>query len=165
MAISFHCSYCGKKIEASDSAAGKWGKCPACHNKLYIPGLSTGDEIKLDPVNKEEEERKKQLLAETFQIEQDILSKKEIPEDSISVGAAKTSDEELTKNIIVYLRLTADGDIEQAEKTLTLITSFSLPAVKILDAIALSEIPEPELAHVPQQVLSGLIKSLRQKLS
>lgn len=165
MAISFHCTYCGKKIEAADSAAGKWGKCPACHNKLYIPGLSTGDEIKLAPVNKEEEERKKQLLAETFQIEQDILSEREIPEDSISVGAAKTSDKELTKNIIVYLRLVADGDLGEAEKNLTFITAYSSQAVKILDAIAVSEIPEPELADVPQQVLSGVIKSLRQKLS
>jgi DNA-directed RNA polymerase subunit RPC12/RpoP len=37
MAITFHCGHCGKKIEAPDSAGGKWGKCPSCHNKVYVP--------------------------------------------------------------------------------------------------------------------------------
>ena len=37
MPIKFQCSLCGKKIEAPDSAGGKWGKCPGCHNKVYVP--------------------------------------------------------------------------------------------------------------------------------
>jgi len=165
MAISFHCTYCGKKIEAADESAGKWGKCPACHNKLYIPDLSTDEEIKLAPVNKDEEEREKQLLAETFRLEQDILSEREIPEESASTAPSETSKKELTKNIIVYLRYMADGNVDEAKKTLTFIIPFSSQAVKILDSIALSEIPEPELADIPQQVLSGLIKNLRSHIN
>ncbi|MHC4658446.1 MAG: hypothetical protein ACYS83_04615 [Planctomycetota bacterium] len=36
MPITFHCEHCGKKIEAQDSAGGKWGKCPACHNSRIL---------------------------------------------------------------------------------------------------------------------------------
>ncbi|MHC4752575.1 MAG: hypothetical protein ACYTFW_22230 [Planctomycetota bacterium] len=51
MAIIFHCDHCGKKIEAADTAGGKWGKCPACHNKLYVPRPDSGEELKLAPLN------------------------------------------------------------------------------------------------------------------
>ena len=64
MAITFHCDYCGKKIEAADSAGGKWGKCPACHNKLYVPALEPDDALKLAPVDETDLEREKRLLAE-----------------------------------------------------------------------------------------------------
>ena len=59
MSIVFHCEHCGKKIKASNSAGGKWEKCPSCHNKLYIPDLKTGVELKLAPIDGEDEEKQK----------------------------------------------------------------------------------------------------------
>ena len=80
MAIIFHCEYCGKKIEAADSAGGKWGKCPSCHNKLYVPNLNPDDEeLKLAPKDTLAEEREKQLMAETQRLTRDILREKEVP--------------------------------------------------------------------------------------
>ena len=65
MGISFHCEYCGKKIQAPDTAAGKKGKCPACHNQIFVPAAETADdELKLAPINESEVEREKRLLAE-----------------------------------------------------------------------------------------------------
>ena len=58
----------------------------------------------------------------------------------------------------------ADGDIGQANETIRVITPYR-QAKKILDKIALSEIPEPELADVAPQVLAGLIRTLRSKIS
>ena len=81
MAITFHCDYCGKKIEAADKTAGKWGKCPSCHNKLYVPDLNTGDELKLAPIDEEEEKTKKQLMAETYKLDQDILTERQTPDE------------------------------------------------------------------------------------
>ena len=52
MGISFHCEHCGKKIEAPDAAGGKWGKCPGCHNKVYVPAnkpTQPDDELRLAP--------------------------------------------------------------------------------------------------------------------
>ena len=166
MAIMFHCDYCGKKIEAQDSASGKWGKCPSCHNRIYVPNLNIDDDLKLAPVDEEEEAKKKQLMAETYRISQDILQEKDIPNEGGGTGmsAPKISDKELTKNIIVYLRQMADADLDQANETIRAITPYR-QAKKILDRIALSEIPEPELANVPPQVLAGLIRTLRSKIS
>jgi len=58
----------------------------------------------------------------------------------------------------------ADGELDQAEKIVKRILSAGDRALKILNDIAYSEIPEPELADIPKQVLSGLIRTLRTRI-
>ena len=167
MAVVFHCDHCGKKVEAQDSAAGKWAKCPACHNKIYVPDVKEDEELKLAPIDESEEERRKRLMAETYELTQDILLEREVPLGvPVPNRYSSAADEkELTKNIIICLRQMADGDLDEAQQTSALIAPHRLRAVKILDRIAVSEIPEPELADVPQHVLSGLIRDLRTRIS
>jgi len=70
MPIKLHCSSCGKKMEAPDSAGGKWGKCPACHAKIYVPSPQIEeDELKLAPVDETEEQKRKQLMLETYRLD------------------------------------------------------------------------------------------------
>jgi hypothetical protein len=167
MAITFHCEHCGKKIEAPDNTGGKWGKCPACHKKVYVPDSEVGEELKLAPIDTNDLEEQRRLMAETRRIEQEILSEEEeVLEDSAerAVPVYDVSDNELTKNIIIYLRLMADGDLEQAERTAGSIIHFGKRALKILDGISISEIPEPELADIPPQILSGLVRTLRTRI-
>ena len=165
MAITFHCSHCGKKVEAQDSAAGKWAKCPACRNKIYVPDLGGDEELKLAPMDESDEERKRRLMDETHQLTQDILQEREIPDAPGFGGHPEINDKELTKRIITYLRLMADGELDEAQKTADSIAPYRRQATKILDQIAVSQIPEPELADVPQHVLSGLIRNLRTRIS
>ena len=164
MTISFHCDHCGKKIEAQDSAGGKWGKCPGCRKKVYVPSPDSDDELKLAPIDETEEQAKQRLMAETYRLTQDILQERQIPNGPVAEPISKQGEKELTKNIILYLRLMANGDLDQAEKTAVALPTHSRKASEILDRIALSEMPEPELADIPQQVLSGLIRSLRTRI-
>jgi hypothetical protein len=172
MGISFHCEHCGKKIEAPDTAGGKWGKCPACHNKVYVPANNPpDDELRLAPIDTEEERRRKKMAAEVDRLREKILNEKDIPEEGVvpknQSAAPKPgdlSDAELTTFIISYLRQMADGELDLAEQTAKTILSNGQNAIRLLEKIALSEIPEPEIADIPQQVLSGLIKNLRSRL-
>jgi len=173
MAIIFHCEHCGREIKAADSAGGKWGKCPACHNRLYVPGADYGEELKLAPIDVTSEEREKQLMDETHKLTQDILQEREIPEGATeeiepiqTAGPViEVGEKELTKYVIMYLRQMADGQFYEAHRIAGLITPYNDQAVEILDKIALSEIPETELADVPQHVLSGFIRTLRDEIS
>ena len=167
MSIVFHCEHCGKKIKASNSAGGKWEKCPSCHNKLYIPDLETGEELTLAPIDGEVEEKQKELMNETHHLRQEILLEREVPEGPPGSGrpALEISEKELTKNIILYLRQMANGELDEATRTADSIVPYGRQAVKILDKIAVSEMPEPDLADVPPQVLSGLIRNLRSRIS
>ena len=176
MAISFHCEHCGKKIEAPDTAGGKWGKCPGCHNKVYVPAVKAAepeDELRLAPLDTEDEIKHRKMIAEEARLRQEILNETNVPEDGTSnknkppVPAKQNtnalSESELMTCIISYIRQMADGELEAAEQTALTIIPNGSKAVKLLERIALSEIPEPEIADIPQQVLSGLIKNLRSR--
>ncbi|MBN2020969.1 MAG: hypothetical protein JW749_12190 [Sedimentisphaerales bacterium] len=169
MSITFHCEHCGKKIEAPDNAGGKWGKCPGCKNKVYVPSREPHDELRLAPLDTEDERKQKELRAETIRLRQDILSETAVPEEGVQPKPSTTkpgalSEAELITCIIAYIRQMADGELEEAERTVKSIIPEGTRAVKTLERIAISEIPEPELADIPQQVLSGLIKTLRGRL-
>lgn len=167
MAIKFHCDHCGKKIEAPDNAGGKWGKCPACHNKVYVPQpQSEEEELKLAPIDETEEQRRKQLMRETFQVTRDILLERSIPEPGPVTGpVSDISEETLTNYIIQYVRQMADGDLDDAQRTADLIVPHRRTAITILDQMAASDTPDPELRTIPKQVLSGLIRNLRTRIS
>ena len=166
MAITFHCEHCGKKIEASDAAAGKWGKCPACHNRVYVPQTDSGDELKLAPIDESEEQHRKDLMAETQQLTHDILQEQAVP-SALGYGGPvmEISEKELLKNIILYLRQMADGDLDEAQQTAEKIVPYRKKALLVIDKIAGHEHAEPELADIPQDVLTGFTRNLRTRLS
>ena len=164
MAISFHCEHCSRKIEAPDNAGGKWGKCPACHKKVYVPDSDIGEELKLAPIDEHDLEKQKELMAETYKLAQDILLEREVPDDSAK-PPFEMDDKELTDIIVDYIRQMVNGQLEQAQQLAKLIATCGDRSIAILDKIALSEIPEPGLADIPPQVLAGLIRTLRGQIS
>jgi len=167
MAISFHCKHCGRKIEAQDSAGGKWGKCPACHNKIYVPAPEPEEHLKLAPIDEDEEKRKERLMAETYEITQEILNEKQVPEgpEGAASSVPRLSDDELRNKIISYLRQMADGQLDEAETKGMEISACGKQSLDILDDIALSDMPDSKLSNIPQRVLSGLIRNLRDRIS
>ncbi len=166
MAIVFHCEHCGKEIRAADNAGGKWGKCPTCNNRLYVPSLDAGEDLKLAPEDTNDLEKERQLMSETYRLTQDILKEKDVPEGPAAPAGAiyEMSEKELKKNIIMYLRQMEYGELDEAERTAALIAPYRSKVTEIIDRIALSEIPEPELSDITPQVLSGLIRTLRSKI-
>jgi hypothetical protein len=168
MPIKLHCDHCGKKIEAPDSAGGRWGKCPACHNKVYVPAPPSGDdELKLAPLDEGETDKQQQLLAETYELTHAIFEENnpsEGPPTSAGTGS-EIREETLTEYIVQYLRQMANGDLDEAQRTADRIVPHRRQAARILDAMAKSDAPDPALKDVPGQVLSGLIRNLRTRIS
>jgi hypothetical protein len=167
MPIKLHCEHCGRKIEAPDSAGGRWGKCPACYHRVYVPQLEPADELKLAPIDETEEEKKKRLMREAFEFTKDILQEEDSSEAAPTPGrpAPEISEPKLTEYVIRYLRQMADGDLDAAQSTADRITPHRQQAVAILDSLARSDPPDPELEDIPKQVLSGLIRNLRVRIS
>lgn len=166
MSIQFHCEHCNKEIKAPDTAGGRRGKCPACHKMVYVPSPESDEELKLAPLDTSSRDRERELMAETHRLTQDILKEREIPDGPRESGGAvyEMSDNELRKSVIAYLRQLAEGDLDEAETTGNLITPFASRVTHILDEIALSDMPEPELADISQQLLSQAIRALRAKM-
>lgn len=168
MAITFQCDNCGKEIKAKDSAGGKWGKCPSCKHKLYVPDVANNEEEELTfaPVDEDAQRREKELMAETLRLQQDILKEKgDASGQSSNTASFEISEKDLMKNIILYLRQMANDQHDDAEITVKGIVPYSRQAIGIIDRIALSDMPEPELADIEPQALSGYIRTLRGLIS
>ena len=165
MSISFHCDSCKKKIKAPDDSGGKYGTCPYCRHRCYVPlpRLDDEDELILAPVDDSEETRYEQLMDETHSITENILQQQQPPD--VPGPGTRIDERELTKNIIVYLRQMADGELDKAQEAVDIIIPYREQAVEILDRIAASEVPEPELADIAPRLLNRLIKNLRTRMS
>jgi len=86
MSISLRCESCKKKIKAPDGAGGKYGACPFCNHRCYIPLQKSEDEeeLKLAPIDEQEEARYEQMMAETRDLTENILHENQIPDEDES---------------------------------------------------------------------------------
>ena len=164
MSISFTCESCEKKVKAPDNAGGKWGACPHCNHRCYIP-LPRGDdeeELTLAPIDPSEESQYHEMMKETYDLTKDMLKQNKVPVDNGEPNPY--SEKELLKNIIIYLRHMAAGNLDQAEGLVGKITPFKEQASDILRRMAKTERPEPELQDVPAKLLQGFMKTLLSKM-
>ena len=175
MAVTLHCQHCGKKISAKEQLFGKWAKCPACHNEIYIPEpVPEDDSLPLKPLDPEDLKRKKELMVETYKLTSAIQGEtspssgsaaSEPPDSPSAAVSGGMKEKDLSKCIINYLRSIADSDLSRADALMEKIAANSGTALKIIDRIAVSEVPESGLEDIPPQVVSALIRELRVSIS
>ena len=81
MAISFQCESCKKKVNAPDDTGGKWGKCPHCNHRCYIPLLKSEaeEELKLAPIDSNEEAEYEKMMKEAQDLRKNALHEKDAP--------------------------------------------------------------------------------------
>jgi len=164
MAISFHCESCKKKIKAPDTAGGKWGNCPHCKHRCYVPlpPAANEEEIKLAPIDENEETEYSRMMRETQNLALNIFHEVEQPDDNNTKAADREEpdERELLKAVILYLKQMADGQLDEAQAIANQLGQFKEAVKEILIKIARAERPEPELADIPERVINKLIKNL-----
>jgi len=163
MTISFHCQSCKKKIKAQDNAGGKWGKCPHCNLKCYVPlpPPTEEEELKLIPIEDEGYKDYEEKMRETENLTFDILHETMLEDENSPITEYTPADEKkLWKKIIVYLRQMADGELDEAGSTTKGIARYGSHAKDIIIKMSQAELPEPELADIAPVVLKGLMKNL-----
>jgi len=165
MPISFTCESCEKKIKAPDNAGGRWGACPHCNHRCYIPlpHDDNEEELTLAPVDDNEEEQYNEMMKETNELTKDMLKQKQVPNDNGE--PAPYNEREVLKNIIIYLRHMAAGNLDQAEEVVGKITPLKEQACDILKRMARADKPEPELQDIPDRLLGGFMKTLLSKMN
>jgi len=117
MPISLSCEKCGKKIKAPDEAGGKFGSCPYCRKKCYIPlPVPDGEaELTLAPL---EDDNYDEMMKKTHSLTENILNETAVPDDAVDQNSdGFVSDKEIIKGIIMYVRYMLDSNLEQAKET------------------------------------------------
>jgi hypothetical protein len=172
MAIEFHCEHCGKLVRAADEYAGKRGKCPGCQQSVYIPTPEI-EPLSILPVDKDDEQRQRELLDETRRLTQTIMHERdnlppEVPRAAkqprpVPEGDARLSHAVMEEAVVNYAKAMAAGDLERAaELTREIRRDFRL-ADEIIQRVMVDEIPPAELADIPRPVLIAFFKQLREK--
>lgn len=172
MSIVIHCQNCKKKIKAPDSFGGKYGKCPFCQHKNYIPLPQEPDfdEIKLAPIDDQDQKQKQQMLLETYSLTQQILQENQIPDEvNLDNGGEREHQEEIPSNqllnlIIKYLSNMAHSNLDAAQNILKDIIPHKEKANDLLDRLLRAGAGEKELQDISPTILKGLIANLKKLL-
>lgn len=171
MAIEFHCNHCGRLIKTGDEHGGKRGKCPSCHNSVYIPTPSDQIEpLDLAPLDEaavqeaERQARAAQELASRLRRDQALPEEsRTFQTPSAAPDAPAEAHVDMEHLVTDYVECMASGDLEEAEELKSQIRRRPREADETIDRILADEMPPAALQDVPRPVLAGFLKQLRGK--
>lgn len=166
MAIEFHCDHCGKLVKTSDEHAGKRGKCPHCHQSVYIPTPAEDLEpLRLAPVDEGEERERQRLLEESREIAIKLRDEREVPPDVAKaplpepMGDMRLSSD-MEHLVTEYVLCMAAGKLTEAEELARDIRGNRILADEFIQRLTMDELPPARLAKIPRAVMLGFIKQL-----
>lgn len=166
MAIEFHCDHCGKLVKTADEHAGKRGKCPHCHQSVYIP--TPPDELeplRLAPLDEGAERERHRLMQEAQQLAQKLRDEKDVPPEvpraplPEPVGDVRLSAD-MESLITEYLLCMSAGKLNEAEALAKDIRADIALADEFIQRLTMDELPPPRLAKIPRALLLGFLKQL-----
>jgi DNA-directed RNA polymerase subunit RPC12/RpoP len=179
MPIVFHCEHCGKKISAPDNIGGQAGKCPNCHQRVFIPSAPDQlEEIPLAPEDPQDEIRRQKFLREQIKLQEELDKHKGAPEvpasqehrpnetalplddDFSAASGASTSGPKVNQLIEQYILQMAKGNLDAAEELVEQIVSQGKKAAREVEQMAMQEFLHPAVAKVPATVIAGYFKKL-----
>ena len=170
MPIELHCDHCGTLVRAPDDAGGKHGKCPTCHQSVYIPMPDEQLEpLDIAPVDDVSESEQARLRKEALELQRRLMKEKDLPPPGPAVRSARPPDQvriprmDMETLLIEYARAMAAGNLEQAEQYANDIRVDLDAADEIIQRIVSDDIPPDELAQIPRPVLVGFFKQLQGK--
>jgi hypothetical protein len=164
MTISITCEKCNKKIKAPDEAGGKYGSCPYCKNKCYIPlPLREGEEeLRLTPLD---EDNYDEMMAQTHNLTQNILNETAMPNDPVDGDHdGYISEKEILKYIILYVRQMVAGQLDQANSTTNKLSVHSSATKDMIKRMSRAGASEPELADIAPGLLNAMLRQLNEQL-
>lgn len=173
MSIEFNCPSCEKSIRAPDTAGGKYGKCPFCDVKVYIPSPPSADEeeIGLAPVDEDEERRERELIRESvryaaaFDKDPDKLPPEGAEARGGGGGARRMAETapgeviEVADEVEAFVVAMRDSKLQDAERVLARLKRAGARSKDYVEGLMLDPTPPP-IGNVPKPLLMGFLKSL-----
>lgn len=187
MVIEFHCPFCGKTIRTSEENAGRHGKCPSCHQSVYVPTPPEKIEpLRLEPLDPAFEKQREREERATQEFQHRLLHERDLPPETAGTGrhaggvpgrasasGARSAhapggahpppapDVDVERLVIDYALRMAEGDLERAEALAGEIRRCHRQADDVIQRIMQDEILPAPLSKIPRPVLVGFFKQLR----
>lgn len=171
--IRLTCESCNHVIKAPLSAAGKRGKCPYCHNSVYVPmPASESEEIPLSPADGTAEATAEELEREALQITSALRRERAEPQDQSapsadrpsSAGQAAPTVTQVNDGIVSYLLAMRDSDLDRAEKILHELKPAARQAKDRIEQLMVDAMPPRKLRDLPEGLYQGFLRKLLEQL-
>ncbi len=171
MSIELHCPACTKLIRAPDDAGGKQGRCPYCKGSVYIP-TPAGDEeeeLRLAPLDAEEELRAKQLREESTAFIASVghddapIPDEEPGAEGSRRPASSSTVVDLEQEVEAFLFAMRDSRLDEADAAVAELKQAGTRARDYVEGLALDELAPP-IEGVPAPVAMGFLKTLLTRL-
>lgn len=169
MAIEFHCNHCGKQVRAPDEAGGKHGRCPTCHQSVYIPMPDDQIElIDLAPIDKDREREAERARRESEALQRKILHEKNLPPETAGsarpvAGGFAPPAVDVEDTVIGFAKAMAEGRLSEAEELAASARRHPRELNDVVQRITSDEIPPDALASIPRPVLLAFLRQLVEK--
>lgn len=175
MSIEIHCPKCSRLIKAPDNAGGKFGKCPYCQEKVYVPSPADQiDEIPLAPIDAAEEQKDAELRREAVKYASAVDHAKETPIDtptaaeSLGDGAPPIPEEteeviDIGENVERFVIAMRDSRLDEADRFVEQLKRVRERAWDYVDGLIVDPTP-PEIDDIPKPLLQGFLKTLLERL-
>lgn len=169
MPIEFHCNHCGHHVRTSSEHAGKRGKCPHCHQSVYIPTPSEEIELlRLAPVDENEQREEERLLEESRRLAQTLREDKtEVPPELPKTPRPEPTEDmrlpsDMEALVVEYALAMSQGKLNEAEKLAREIRQNRAQAEEVIQRLTMDELPPTRLAGIPRPVLVKFIARLQE---
>ncbi|MHC4064839.1 MAG: hypothetical protein ACYSUQ_02630 [Planctomycetota bacterium] len=176
MSIEFHCTHCTKLIRAPREHGGKRGKCPYCKQSVYVPTAPDElDEIPLAPMDQDDEQRRKELEAESQRVQRALLGERgEPPPESgrRSQSGAETAmppprpgdGQEIAPLVLNYVTAMRDSNLDEADRICLSLRAQADAARNHVQRLLVDELPPPGLEGFPPALFKGFLRTLLDRL-
>jgi len=166
MSIDFHCPYCNAQIKAPNNTGGKKGRCPSCKQSVYIPPPADDlDEFDLAPLDEDDEKQRRQMVHETIETQRAAHAEKSEDDNKPQAEVRlPTHADDIPSLVIQYLVAMSESKLEDSERIADKLSEHKRPAVKYIKQLSSDDSRPPELAHIPEPLLQGFLKTLRSQL-
>jgi len=168
MAIEFHCSQCGKLVRAGEEHAGKRGRCPHCHQSVYIPTPSKDLEpLRLAPLDENEERERQRLLEESLALARKLRRERDVPPEVARAPRPEPKGDvrlpsDMEHLVTEYALAMAAGRLDEARALAADIRAERARAEEVMQRLTMDELLPPKLAKIPRPVLIAYFKQLRE---
>lgn len=166
MSITFRCEHCHQDVKAPDSAGGKRGKCPYCQKSSYIPApVAQDDLLDLAPVDEEDERRQQAEAQALWQQDLALLDSSDgAPASPPLEQREDLTPEDLHHFAINYCLDMANSNLDRAPAHVAKLKQFGSLGSQAVDDLLADEMLAPALSSLPEPLVRGFLKQLREEL-
>ncbi len=164
MPIELHCTQCNKLIRAPDSAGGRYGKCPHCQNKVYVPlPADQIEELSLAPIDEEDERRDLEARRASARMASDLSHVTESSSGSSGSGggsgASESAATDFSAEVVKYILAMRDSKLDNAQAVVERMKKAGKPAMSFVEKLVQRDKPV-KIEDVPPPLAKGFINKL-----